>query len=58
MELGLSLAIGDRVPLLRANHRLQEDVVAATVEAAKGFKPLRDQYLDLQVGFLIVQLPL
>jgi hypothetical protein len=33
-------------------------VVAATVEAAKGFKPLRDQYLDLQVGFLIVQLPL
>ena len=32
--------------------------MAATVEASEGFEPLREEYLDLEVGFLKVQLPL
>jgi hypothetical protein len=33
-------------------------VVAAAVEAAECFEPLGEEYLDLEVGFLEVQLPL
>jgi hypothetical protein len=58
VELGLSFAAGYRGPVLRANHGLEEVVVAAAVEAAECLEPLGEEYLDLEVGFLEVQLPL
>ena len=42
VELGFSLAASDSSPVFRANHRLQEIVVAATVEASEGLEPLRE----------------